>query len=430
MYKAKRQGPNVIEMFDEPLRLLASERLQLLSDLRHAAGDGELRLFYQPVLNLEEESAVGVEALVRWEHPTRGRVPPDEFIPFAERSGLIIGIGDWVIREACRQAARWKHVRGTRDLHMSVNISGRQLASGAGLVQTVRSAIDEAGIDPTSLILEVTESALMDDAEAALRVVNELKALGLQVAIDDFGTGYSSLVYLKRFPVDILKVDRTFVAGLGSDHNDTAIVHSVIDLAHAFGITAIAEGIETVEHLKDMDDAALLLEVWQATGDPAAARRCREYVRAWAGVYKPTGNDVNEAKLMPLFTAYEAMRGDFPAAERIGANSLLVRIGAYFHDIGKMLKPHYFVENQAGAANRHANLAPAMSTLIIIGHVKDGADLGRQHHLPEPIIDLIEQHHGTTLVEYFYREATRRCNGDPDAQSVSESATTPALLTL
>jgi len=249
MYKAKRQGPNVIEMFDEPLRLLASERLQLLSDLRHAAGDGELRLFYQPVLNLEEESAVGVEALVRWEHPTRGRVPPDEFIPFAERSGLIIGIGDWVIREACRQAARWKDVRGTQDLHMSVNISGRQLASGAGLVQTVRSAIDEAGIDPTSLILEVTESALMDDAEAALRVVNELKALGLQVAIDDFGTGYSSLVYLKRFPVDILKVDRTFVAGLGSDHNDTAIVHSVIDLAHAFGITAIAEGIETVEHL-------------------------------------------------------------------------------------------------------------------------------------------------------------------------------------
>jgi EAL domain-containing protein (putative c-di-GMP-specific phosphodiesterase class I) len=191
-----------------------------------------------------------VEALVRWEHPDRGLVAPAEFIPFAERSGLICGIGAWVMTEACRQAASWMSVEPGHRLHMSLNISGRQLAQGAGLVQDLKSALQESGIDPTSIVLEVTESALMDDAEAALRVLNELKGLGVRIAIDDFGTGYSSMVYLKRFPVDLLKVDRSFVAGLGQDKDDEAIVHSVIELAHAFGIAAVAEGIETREHLQ------------------------------------------------------------------------------------------------------------------------------------------------------------------------------------
>ena len=254
MYKAKRQGPNVIEVFDEPLRLVASSRLRTLTELRRAKLAGELVLFYQPVLGLAAEVRIGDEALIRWRHPTRGLVPPDQFIPFAESSGLIIDIGAWVLQEACRQAAHWSRSGARRSLDMSVNVSSRQLAQGAGLVSAVGLALAESGIDPRSLVLEVTESALINDAAAALRVVNELKSLGVRIAIDDFGIGYSSLVYLKNFPVDLLKIDRSFVAGLGVDKDDTAIVRSVIDLAHALEIEAVAEGIETRTHLQLLQD--------------------------------------------------------------------------------------------------------------------------------------------------------------------------------
>jgi diguanylate cyclase (GGDEF)-like protein/PAS domain S-box-containing protein len=250
MYKAKRQGPNVIELFDEKLRVFAKARLRLLAEMHSAVEGNQLRLHYQPVVSLDDEVVVGLEALLRWEHPDRGLVPPDDFVPFAERSGLITGIGAWVMREACRQAAEWRRNEPHRPLDMSLNVSARQLAQGAGLVQSMRSALDESGLDPTLVVLEVTESALMDDAEAALRVLKELKTLGVRIAIDDFGTGYSSLVYLKRFPVDLLKIDRSFIAGLGLDKDDDAIVRSVIELAHAFGIDAVAEGIETREHLE------------------------------------------------------------------------------------------------------------------------------------------------------------------------------------
>ncbi len=253
MYKAKRQGPNVIELFDENLRTVAASRLQLLSDLRGAAVNGELRLVYQPVVAVADESTVGVEALLRWQHPVRGLVAPDTFIPFAESSGLIIPIGAWVVREACEQGARWQRADTShRRPTMSVNISGRQLTPAARLVETVQGALEQSGLDPGSLILEVTESALMDDAEAALRVVEELKSLGVRIAIDDFGTGYSSLLYLKRFPVDLLKVDRSFVAGLGDNSEDSAIVRSVIELADAFDIAAVAEGIETYAQLEEL----------------------------------------------------------------------------------------------------------------------------------------------------------------------------------
>jgi EAL domain-containing protein (putative c-di-GMP-specific phosphodiesterase class I) len=255
MYKAKAQGLNVIQMFDEQLRTSSRSRLRLLHEMRHAATDGELRLHYQPSLDLATESVVGMEALVRWHHPTLGLVPPDQFIPFAERSGLINGIGAWVLREAFRQTAAWSaEDPRARDLYVAINVSGRQLAQGAGLVETVRSAIAESGVNPEMLVLEVTESAIMDDAEVALRVVNEVKELGLKVAIDDFGTGYSSLVYLKHFPVDALKIDRTFVAGLGSDPDDEAIVRSVVQLAQAFGISTVAEGIETTSQLEILKD--------------------------------------------------------------------------------------------------------------------------------------------------------------------------------
>jgi len=254
MYKAKRQGPNIVELFDDALRATASRRLRLLSEIRHAAVGGQLRLFYQPVFRLDLELPVGVEALVRWQHPTRGLVPPDEFIPLAETSGLMPGIGAWVINEACQQAARRPDTDGFPAPQMAVNISGRQLMKASGLIESVRDALATTGIDPALLVLEVTESALMADAEVALAVVNELKSFGVRIAIDDFGIGYSSLLYLKRFPVDIVKIDKSFVAGLGQQPADLAIVRSVIELALAFGIDAVAEGIETREQLSILQD--------------------------------------------------------------------------------------------------------------------------------------------------------------------------------
>jgi diguanylate cyclase (GGDEF)-like protein/PAS domain S-box-containing protein len=249
MYKAKRQGPNIIELFDEALRATASTRLRVLAEIRHAAADDQLRLYYQPVFRLDRETPVGVEALVRWQHPTRGLVPPDDFIPLAESSGLMPTIGAWVAHVACRQASIWSGDDDAAAPQVAFNVSGRQLTKTSGLIESVRGAIDDTGIDPQRLVLEVTESALMGDAEAALAVVNELKSLGLRIAIDDFGIGYSSLLYLKRFPVDIVKIDKSFVAGLGRERADLAIVRSVIELALAFGIDAVAEGIETREQL-------------------------------------------------------------------------------------------------------------------------------------------------------------------------------------
>jgi diguanylate cyclase (GGDEF)-like protein/PAS domain S-box-containing protein len=251
MYRAKEGGRNRAELFDEELRDVATNRLGLLADLHHAVARGELRLHYQPIVALDGERVIGVEALVRWQHPERGLVPPDTFIRVAEDRGLIVEIGKWVLREACRQAARWTHAGpGGKSLHMAVNISARQLSPGAGLVESVAEILRDSGVDPSTLVLEITESALMGDAEAALRILTELKALGVRLAIDDFGTGYSSLVYLKRFPVDLLKIDMAFIRGLGQDPEDSAIVACVIGLARAVGIEAVAEGVETVAQLE------------------------------------------------------------------------------------------------------------------------------------------------------------------------------------
>jgi EAL domain-containing protein (putative c-di-GMP-specific phosphodiesterase class I) len=207
-------------------------------------------LHYQPIVALDGESLAGVEALVRWQHPERGLVPPDTFIRVAEDRGLIVDIGKWVLREACEQAAVWgRDGLGAESRYIAVNISARQLSPGAGLVDTVAEVLRESGLDPSALVLEITESALMGDAEAALRILTELKALGVRLAVDDFGTGYSSLVYLKRFPVDLLKIDMGFIRGLGQDPEDSAIVACVIGLAQAVGIDAVAEGVETDEQL-------------------------------------------------------------------------------------------------------------------------------------------------------------------------------------
>ena len=226
--------------------------MSLKHDLQWAVEADQLQVNYQPIVRLADSRVVGFEALLRWNHPVRGLLPPAEFIGLAEESGLIVSIGSWVIREACLQARHLADAYPERGpLGMSVNVSTRQLQH-PGLVEDVVAVLAESGCDPHLLTLEITESASVSDPESTIARLKELKALGVRLAIDDFGTGYSSLSYLRRFPVDQLKIDRSFVAGLGHNDSDTAIIASVIGLAHAMGLEAVAEGVESVgqmEHL-------------------------------------------------------------------------------------------------------------------------------------------------------------------------------------
>lgn len=249
MYYAKHKGKARSAFFDASMNFRLLDRLSLESDLRRAVERGEFRVHYQPMIDLASGSISGVEALVRWEHPERGMIYPDEFIPLAEETGLIVEIGEWVLKEACRQAQGWEAVyQGSAPLTISVNLSAGQLLQ-PDLSETVARTLAETGMSPTSLQLEITESVLMQDVETAIRVLHELKSLGVQLAIDDFGTGYSALSYFKRFPFDVLKIDRTFVKGLGEDKQDSAIVRTVIMLAKTLNLVVVGEGIETSTQL-------------------------------------------------------------------------------------------------------------------------------------------------------------------------------------
>jgi EAL domain-containing protein (putative c-di-GMP-specific phosphodiesterase class I) len=247
MYRAKERGRNRIEAFQGGMRTIALERLEVESDLRRALERDELRVHYQPVVRLAGASMLGVEALVRWEHPTRGLVPPLDFIPVAEETGLIQAVGSFVLTESCHQVAAWNRANPDRPpLSVAVNLSARQM-SAADLTRLVLRTLNDAGLEPGLLCLEITESVLMEDVGASRMVLQSLKELGVKLAIDDFGTGYSSLLYLRRFPVDIIKVDRSFVSGLGQNSEDGAIVAGVLGLANALGVGAIAEGVEQPE---------------------------------------------------------------------------------------------------------------------------------------------------------------------------------------
>lgn len=252
MYRAKDRGKGRWELFDETMRVTAMVRLETENALHRAIDRGEFRLFYQPVMSIADGSCTGVEALVRWQYPNRGLVAPHEFIQLAEETGLVIPLGGWVLSEACRQAARWHAERLDNDpFQVAVNLSARQLAH-PDLVDSVDRALKATGADPSWLCLEITESVLMDDVDATIGAVKRLKGLGVDLAIDDFGTGYSSLGYLKRFPVDLVKVDRSFVDGLGSDPEDSAIVAAVVSLGHALGLRVVAEGVETEQQLSEL----------------------------------------------------------------------------------------------------------------------------------------------------------------------------------
>ncbi len=205
---------------------------------------GEIEVYYQPELSLDTGVMVGAEALARWHHPVAGLLEAGAFIELAEDSGLILELGEWVLDEACRQAGAWHRERPDFPLTIRVNLSARQIAQ-PDLVDQVVAAMAAGGILPSSLCLEITETALMSDPAAGLKVLQDLRGLGVELAIDDFGTGYSSLSYLKRFPVDVLKIDRSFVDGLGDDPEDTAIVTAIISLGRALGLRVVAEGVET-----------------------------------------------------------------------------------------------------------------------------------------------------------------------------------------
>jgi EAL domain-containing protein (putative c-di-GMP-specific phosphodiesterase class I) len=223
------------------------ERMQFEEDLRKALGRGELRLFYQPIMDLGTGRPVGFEALARWQHPTEGLVTPDRFIGIAERTGLIQPIGRWVLHEACRQAMLWRsRYPDHRDLSMSVNISAKQFQSD-DLIDDVTNALTETGLPPHFLELEMTESVLFEHSENNVAQLARLKALGVRLAIDDFGTGYSSLAYLHRFSVDVLKIDRTFIAQITEAGGDVELVRSILQIGQSLHMVTIAEGIETEE---------------------------------------------------------------------------------------------------------------------------------------------------------------------------------------
>jgi diguanylate cyclase (GGDEF)-like protein/PAS domain S-box-containing protein len=252
MHRAKERGGARYELFDEALRGRAISRLRVENDLRRALERDELILHYQPVIALRDHAMASVEALIRWNHPQRGQISPAEFIPVAEENGLIEPIGRWVLDHACRQAARWYRDRpDSPPLTMSVNLSAAQVAN-PGIVDTVATAVRASGLDPSCLALELTESIMFGDSHELTQTLLALKSLGVRLVLDDFGTGYSSLAYLTRLPLDVLKVDRSFVDGLGIEPRDTAITEAIVAMSRALSLQVIGEGAETEEQVAEL----------------------------------------------------------------------------------------------------------------------------------------------------------------------------------
>ncbi|HEK0909449.1 TPA: EAL domain-containing protein [Pseudomonas putida] len=248
MYHAKERGKNNFQFYQADMNASALERLELESDLRHALEQNEFILYYQPQFSGDGKRLTGAEALLRWRHPRRGLVPPGDFIPVIEELGLVVDVGDWVLREASRQLKAW-HKAKVRVPKVSVNISARQFSDGQ-LGKRIANILEETSLPPACLELELTESILMREVNEAMQILDSLKNLGLSIAVDDFGTGYSSLNYLKQFPIDVLKIDRTFVDGLPEGEQDAQIARAIIAMAHSLNLAVIAEGVETHEQLE------------------------------------------------------------------------------------------------------------------------------------------------------------------------------------
>ena len=247
MYHAKERGKNAYEYFESSMNTAAQERARLENRLRNALDQNQFELHYQPQIHGPSRAIAGVEALLRWQHPEDGLIPPNEFIPLAERSGLILPIGEWVIREACRQARAWQQAGYPLDL-MSVNVSSIQIAR-QDVAAIIREALAESGLDPGCLEIEITESAIMSDPESAVQLLEEIKSIGVSIALDDFGTGYSSLSYLRRFPIDTLKIDRDFVNEIDEKPEDAEIIAAITAMAHTLRLRVVVEGVERESQL-------------------------------------------------------------------------------------------------------------------------------------------------------------------------------------
>jgi len=294
MYGAKERGRASVELYDQRDDVWNVRRLRTGNDLHRALERDEFELHYQPVADLHTSTMVAVEALVRWQHPTRGELLPGEFIDLAEDSGLIVPLGYWVLGEACRQGAEWRTLRDRAGLdgwrmNVAVNVSPRQLAERS-FASRVIDIVGRSGIDPDTVLLEITEGTVMRDPEHAVRVLTALRDYGMHICIDDFGTGYSSLSYLKRLPVETLKIDRSFVHGLGSDPEDTAIVHAVIGLANSLGLMCVAEGVEHAGQVDSLRALGCHLAQGFLFGMPQPGRVLAPYPTDDLGSWRPAAS--------------------------------------------------------------------------------------------------------------------------------------------
>ncbi|HXF67230.1 MAG TPA: EAL domain-containing protein [Burkholderiales bacterium] len=287
MYHAKEQGRNNYQFFTPEMNAAAQRRLQLETDLRRALEREELDLVYQPQLDLRSGGIVGFEALVRWPHPERGAVPPSLFIPVAEETGLIAALGQWVLRRACRQACQWRALGYS--LQVSVNCSAQQFRRD-GIVEAVEGALRDSGLPAGSLDLEITEGVIMQQTQQVIERFERLQALGVQLSIDDFGTGYSSLAYLKRLPIQKLKIDQSFVRDLVTDPNDAAVVSAIVALAHSLGLKVVAEGVERAEQLAFLEGLGCDQAQGYYFSKPLPAAEFLELLRSWSPLRRAAGS--------------------------------------------------------------------------------------------------------------------------------------------